>query len=506
MLDKKFIMLEIRDYAMVAVATLMYAFAVTTFMLPYELATGGVAGISALIYYATGLEIQISYAIINLAFLAMAARIVGVRFCLKTIWGFGTITFWLWLCQRIIEDPVTHELPRLLGDEAFMACVLAAIIEGIGLSLSFYYNGSTGGTDIIAACINKYKDFSLGQVIVVCDILIVSSSYFIFHDVQRVIFGYVLLILAAITLDYCTRRFHQAVEFKIFSRNHSAIADAINKSGFGVTMLDGYGWYTKTERKVLVCICSKRYSQTIMREIKRVDPSCFFSITNAQNVYGEGFDVMKTKVKGQKPIVVFATNNAHKLEEVRQILGDRFEIRSLKEIGCMDELPETHDTLEENAMEKARYITKFYGFDCFADDTGLEVDALNGLPGVYSARYANIDDADYDDPDFDKSHDHDSEANMRKLLAKLEGETNRKAQFRTVVALVYKGQEYRFEGIVKGDISTEKHGTEGFGYDPVFVPEGYSESFAELGADVKNKISHRALAVEKLATFLKEQK
>ena len=506
MLDKKFIMLEIRDYAMVAVATLMYAFAVTTFMLPYELATGGVAGISALIYYATGLEIQISYAIINLAFLAMAARIVGVRFCLKTIWGFGTITFWLWLCQRIIEDPVTHELPRLLGDEAFMACVLAAIIEGIGLSLSFYYNGSTGGTDIIAACINKYKDFSLGQVIVVCDILIVSSSYFIFHDVQRVIFGYVLLILAAITLDYCTRRLHQAVEFKIFSRNHSAIADAINKSGFGVTMLDGYGWYTKTERKVLVCICSKRYSQTIMREIKRVDPSCFFSITNAQNVYGEGFDVMKTKVKGQKPIVVFATNNAHKLEEVRQILGDRFEIRSLKEIGCMDELPETHDTLEENAMEKARYITKFYGFDCFADDTGLEVDALNGLPGVYSARYANIDDADYDDPDFDKSHDHDSEANMRKLLAKLEGETNRKAQFRTVVALVYKGQEYRFEGIVKGDISTEKHGTEGFGYDPVFVPEGYSESFAELGADVKNKLSHRALAVEKLVTFLKEQK
>ena len=188
MLDKKFIMLEIRDYAMVAVATLMYAFAVTTFMLPYELATGGVAGISALIYYATGLEIQISYAIINLAFLAMAARIVGIRFCLKTIWGFGTITFWLWLCQRIIEDPVTHELPRLLGDEAFMACVLAAIIEGIGLSLSFYYNGSTGGTDIIAACINKYKDFSLGQVIVVCDVLIVSSSYFIFHDVQRVIF------------------------------------------------------------------------------------------------------------------------------------------------------------------------------------------------------------------------------------------------------------------------------------------------------------------------------
>ncbi len=506
MFDKKFILHEIRDYLMVAIATLMYAFAVTAFMLPYGLATGGVAGISAIIFYATGLKIQISYAAINAAFLIMAAKIVGLRFCLKTIWGFGTITLWLWVCQNIMEDPVTHELPKLIGDEMFMACVLGAILEGMGLSISFYFNGSTGGTDIIAACINKYKEVSLGQILMVCDILIVSSCYLVFHDIQRVIFGYVLLIVAAITLDYFTRRFHQAVEFKIFSRNHSAIADAINKKGFGVTLLDGFGWYTKTTRKVLVCICNKRYSETIMREIKRVDPTCFVSITNAQNVYGEGFDIMKTKVKGQKPIIVFATNNANKLREVREILSDRFEVRSLKEVGCMDELPETHETLEENAMQKARHIAKFYGFDCFSDDTGLEVEALNGAPGVYSARYANINDPDYYDPLLDKTKDHDSKANMRKLLAKMKGKENRKAQFRTSIALIYKGKEYYFEGIVKGKIAEEEKGNMGFGYDPVFIPEGYDASFAELSSEVKNKISHRALAIEKLAEFLKEKK
>ena len=475
MLNKKFLLHEVRDYFMVAIATLIYALGVTLFMLPYGLATGGVAGIAAIIYYATGIEIQISYSIINIVFLVMAAKIVGLRFCLKTIWGFGLITVWLWACQRVIEDPATHQLPQLLGNEIFMACVLGALLEGFGLSISFYYNGSTGGTDIIAACINKYKDFSLVQVIMFCDILIVSSCYLVFHDIQRVIFGYVLLVLAAMTLDFFTRRFHQAVEIKIFSRNYSAIADALNRHGFGVTVLDGYGWYTKTTRKVLVCICSKRYSETVMRDIKRVDPSCFVSITNAQNVYGEGFDAMKTKVKGQKPIIVFATNNANKLREVRAILGDRFEVRSLNEVGCTASLPETHNTLEENAMEKA---------------------------GVFSARYANLDDPDYNDPLLDKTKDHDTEANMRKLLAKLNGKTNRDAQFRTSVALVFDDKEYLFEGIVKGAVTTERHGTGGFGYDPVFQPDGYDRTFAELGDNVKNKISHRAVAIEKLADFL----
>ncbi|MDY3070415.1 MAG: non-canonical purine NTP diphosphatase [Parabacteroides sp.] len=188
--------------------------------------------------------------------------------------------------------------------------------------------------------------------------------------------------------------------------------------------------------------------------------------------------------------LVFATNNAHKLEEVRAILGNDFQIASLKEIGCHDDIPETADTLEGNAMQKAQYIKDKFGMDCFADDTGLEVEALNNAPGVFSARYAGP--------------GHDSEANMKKLLHEMEGKENRKAHFRTVIALLLDGKEYTFEGIVKGNIIEEKRGGSGFGYDPIFVPEGYDLTFAELGNDIKNKISHRAEAVKKLSAFLKK--
>ena len=191
-----------------------------------------------------------------------------------------------------------------------------------------------------------------------------------------------------------------------------------------------------------------------------------------------------------KKKLVVATNNAHKLEEIAAILGDEMELLSLKDIRCNADIPETADTLEGNARQKAQYIYNNYGMDCFADDTGLEVEALNGAPGVFSARYAG--------------DGHDSEANMQKLLQELEGEENRKAQFRTAICLIMEGQEYLFEGIVKGKIIEEKRGGAGFGYDPVFVPEGYDLTFAELGNDIKNTISHRARAVEKLCTFLKK--
>ena len=191
-----------------------------------------------------------------------------------------------------------------------------------------------------------------------------------------------------------------------------------------------------------------------------------------------------------KKKLVVATNNAHKLEEIAAILGDEMELLSLKDIKCLADIPETADTLEGNARQKAMYIYENYGMDCFADDTGLEVDALNGAPGVYSARYAG--------------DGHDSEANMQKLLHELEGKENRKAQFRTAICLIQEGKEYLFEGIVKGEIIQEKRGGAGFGYDPIFVPEGYEQTFAELGNDVKNTISHRARAVEKLCLFLKK--
>lgn len=191
--------------------------------------------------------------------------------------------------------------------------------------------------------------------------------------------------------------------------------------------------------------------------------------------------------------IVFATNNQHKLDEIRQILGNDFHILSLADIGCHEEIPEDHDTLQENALQKAQYIVDHYHVSCFADDTGLEVDALGGEPGVHSARYA-------------EGTDHDSEANMRKLLLKLGNNNNRRARFRTVIALLLeengKWREKIFDGIVEGHIAREKKGSEGFGYDPIFVPDGYDLSFAELGMEVKNTISHRARAVRKLADFL----
>ncbi|MDR1980666.1 MAG: non-canonical purine NTP diphosphatase [Tannerellaceae bacterium] len=190
--------------------------------------------------------------------------------------------------------------------------------------------------------------------------------------------------------------------------------------------------------------------------------------------------------------LVFTTHNRHKLDEVRQILSGKIELVSLDEINCFDDIPETASTLEGNALLKARYVKEKYGYDCFADDTGLEVEALDNAPGVYSARYAG--DAQ------------DAEANMNRLLDNMQGKENRNARFRTVIALILDNNEYLFEGIINGTIITGKRGTAGFGYDPVFIPDRYTKTFAELGDDIKNSISHRSQAVEKLAAFLQDKK
>lgn len=192
--------------------------------------------------------------------------------------------------------------------------------------------------------------------------------------------------------------------------------------------------------------------------------------------------------------IVFATNNKNKLAEIRDMLGDKIEVMSLADINCHEDIPETADTLEGNALQKARYVFDKYGMSCFADDTGLEVDALGGEPGVYSARYAG-------------GEGHDSEANMAKLMQKLGDNDNRKARFRTVIALITGSGDdgvKLFEGVSEGDIIREKRGGEGFGYDPIFRPEGYDKTFAELGHEIKNKISHRARAVQKLVEYLKQ--
>ena len=190
--------------------------------------------------------------------------------------------------------------------------------------------------------------------------------------------------------------------------------------------------------------------------------------------------------------LVFATNNKHKIEEVQQLLKDKFRLLSLQDINCHEELAETGNTLEENASQKANYIYKKFNANCFADDTGLEIEALNGKPGVLSARYVG--------------EEKDSEKNIEKVLNELQASKNRKARFKTIISLFINGKEYLFEGIINGKIADKKHGEKGFGYDPIFIPDGFNKSFAEMTMEEKNKISHRAFAIKKLAEFLNSLK
>ena len=234
-----------------------------------------------------------------------------------------------------------------------------------------------------------------------------------------------------------------------------------------------------------------------------------FNVFDNQIIMPKDLQTIMIKEENRMKTLVFASNNTHKLEEIRAILGETFEIKSLSDIGCYDDIPETGMTFRENALQKARYVKEHFGYDCFADDSGLEVEALNGEPGVFSARYAAKNGQAHAPADKDN-------ANMDVLLRKLaslpaqqtadkttDTQTKWNACFRTSVALIYAGEEHFFDGIVSGHLINEKRGTGGFGYDPIFIPEGYDKTFAELGNDVKNGISHRARAVAKLAQFLK---
>lgn len=381
---------ELKDYALISLGVILYALGVTAFMLPYGLTTGGVAGIASIVYYATGLEVQVTYIAINVCFLIAAIKVLGLRFCLKTIYAVFFMTFVLWLLQRIIEVPDPENvgkmiLPKLIGEESFMACVLGAIICGIGLTFCFENNGSTGGTDIIAAIVNKYKPMSLGSVIMACDVVIISSCYFIFHDWARVIYGFVMLFICSMTLDYCIRRQHQSVQFMIFSRNYEALADEIVKNGAGVTMLSGEGWYTHTDRNVIICIARKSQRTMVQRLIKRVDPYAFVSMCEANSVWGEGFDHIKVsdKIQDKKKILVCATNNIVKIEEAQRLLGEKYDIRSLHQIGC-DTRKKAYSTIFDLSPEdRVAFVKRYFGFDTFytsSDGPVLYVEGSYELP------------------------------------------------------------------------------------------------------------------------------
>ena len=492
-LNKRLIWKEVKDYLFMTIGMAIFAFSFTLFLLPYEIVSSGVTGIASIIFYATGIPIQYPYFIINVVLLVLALKFLGRQFVIRTVYAIFMLSALLTLAQAILMKD--GHFIKILGEhQEFMSIILACCFNGFGLAMVFLHNGSTGGTDIIAAAINKYKDVSLGTVFMTLDFVIISSSMFIFHDWTKLVFGLCVIFLEALVLDYVMNAMRESVQFFIFSKRYKEIAEAINtRVRRGVTLLDAHGYYSGKEMKVIVTLAKKRESVFIFRLIKMIDPNAFVSQSSVIGVYGEGFDHIKVSVpKNLKPQLVFATHNANKLEEVRDILGDKMDILSLRDIGCSEDIPETADTLNGNSLLKAQYVYDHYHFNCIADDTGLEVDALGGAPGVHTARYAG--------------NGHDSNANVNKLLEEMKDKDNRKAQFRTCITLIRDGEVHQFDGIVRGEITSERKGEGGFGYDPVFAPEEYGKTFAELGTNVKNKISHRARAINELAKFLKQEK
>ena len=285
---------ELKDYVFIALGCLFYCIGFCTFMLPYEFTPGGMTGVSAIIFYATGFPTQYSYFIINAILLAIGLKILGFKFFAKTIYATMCITLFLGLVQQVIAQP-DGTLPKVVGDQSFMAAVIGACIEGAALALVFLNNGSTGGTDIIAAIVNKYRNFSMGRVLMWLDFIIVSTSFLVFHDWNKVVTGYVILIISMVLLDYTMTSATQSVQFTIISDRHEEIAQKIGEVvRRGVTVLYGEGWYSKQERRVLIVMARRRESQEIFRLIKRIDNNAFVTMTKVVGVYGEGFDHIKT--------------------------------------------------------------------------------------------------------------------------------------------------------------------------------------------------------------------
>ena len=304
-------MQELHDYVIITLGLLFYAVGFTCFQLPYEITTGGLAGAGAVIFYATGFPVQYTFFIVNILLLCIAVKVLGLKFCLKTIYAVFMLTFLLGLVQEVMIyigqhypesfayiNPRSH-LPQVVNNNIFMSCILGAAIEGIGIGIVFLSNGSTGGTDIIAAIINKYKDVTLGQMMMFCDVIIITSSILLPEaTVDKLLYGYCTLIITNLLLDYVVDRGRQSVQFLIFSQKYDEIAAAINATHRGVTVLDGQGWYTKQSRKVLVVLAKKSESTNIFRIIQNIDPNAFVSQSKVIGVFGEGFD--KIKVKADK--------------------------------------------------------------------------------------------------------------------------------------------------------------------------------------------------------------
>lgn len=279
--------LPIKDYVMIVFGLVLYAFGWTGFLLPNEITTGGVTGIAALIFYATRIPIEISYSVINFGLLLAAVRTIGLQFCIRTIFGVAVTAILLAVFQLVFKAP-------LVSNEPFMSCVLGGMLCGAGIGIVFVSNGSTGGTDIVAAIVNKYVNISIGRGILYCDLLIISSSYLIFHSIEKVVFGLVVMVIMTYTCDMVINSARRSVQFLIFSDKFEEISDRINREIHrGVTIIDGVGWYSKQPKKIIVVMAKRYQSVSIFRLVKETDPKAFISQANVIGVYGEGFDHLK---------------------------------------------------------------------------------------------------------------------------------------------------------------------------------------------------------------------
>ena len=307
-IDHKNIFNEFKDYFFITLGLMMYTIAFTVFLMPYEIVAGGVTGLSAIIYYATGFHLENTYIIINMVLLVVALKVLGFRFMMKTIYAIFTLYFLLMFAQAIMPTQPNGLPIKLLGEgQDFMSMIIGCVITGIALATVFLHNGSTGGTDIIAASVNKYHNVSLGSVLITVDFCIIGSCMFFpqFGDyierAHKVMFGFCVMALENFVLDYVMNARRQSVQFMIFSEKWQEIANAIGtEMNHGVTILDGHGWYTGRKMKVLCILAKKNESVYMFRLIKMIDPNAFVSQSSVIGVYGEGFEEMKVKIKNSK--------------------------------------------------------------------------------------------------------------------------------------------------------------------------------------------------------------
>lgn len=279
---------EVKDYTIITLGLMCYTFGWTVFLVSNEIVTGGVTGLSAIIYFGTNIPVPVSYFVINGILLIAAIRVIGWQYCIRSIFGVVMTTIQLSIWAYYIKEP-------LIKDEPFMSCIIGGIMLGVGIGLAFTRNGSTGGTDIIAAIINKYKPITLGRSILYCDLLIISSSYMLFHDLEKILFGFVVLAVSTYSCDLLINGIRQSIQLLIFSEKYEEIADHINRDiNRGVTILDGMGWYSKQPKKVIVVLAKRTESTSIFRLVKQIDSHAFISQSNVIGVYGEGFDKIKT--------------------------------------------------------------------------------------------------------------------------------------------------------------------------------------------------------------------